>query len=151
MSKVIAVWMALPIILAAQQETQDDSKQRSMAEVAMLQNLSGDWSLDVVLVGGKKYEGKVSIAGARITDHKMTFLDTENQEKKHPFIIKRIDPDNERIDMTRKKNGQVQWYSLQIDGTKIWLVRSSKHSWKLTSSITPNAFNVCTQLSRKTD
>ena len=76
MSMAIAVWMALPIILAAQQETQDDSKQRSMAEVAMLQNLSGDWSIDVVLVGGKKHEGKVSVAGARITDHKMTFLDT---------------------------------------------------------------------------
>ncbi len=63
----------------------------------MLQTPSGEWSINVILVGGKEHRSGVSVAGVQITDNKTTFLDFENQELEHPFFFTRVDSDRKGL------------------------------------------------------
>ncbi len=53
--------------------------------------------------------------------------------------------------MKRKRNQKTRWYSLKVEGEKIWLFREDGPSGKRAKSMTPNDFNICATLSRKTD
>lgn len=144
-------WMVFPLILANQAAIQEDERQRSMSQVAMLQALEGDWSIDLILVDGKKYSGGTSVAGMRFREETMTFLDANHREKERPFIVDRVDAEHGRIDMKRKQGTADQWYSLKLKDSEVWLFRDGKQSWKLPESVTPNHSNVCLQLSPPID
>lgn len=151
MSLGMVGWMALALILGNQPGMLQEERPRSMAQVAMLQALEGDWSVYLILVGGQRYLGGTSVAGMRFQGETMTFLDSDNRENEQPFIVNRIDSENERVDFARKQDATIQWYSLKLKGEEIWLFRDGMRSWKLPKSVTPNNSNVYLQLSRKMD